>query len=66
MSVSPAGSSAALALATATAGQVPDPQARQAQVNAQADLLQAMRGVELPTTMVLARLSDGQGIDLYL
>ncbi|HEU5107958.1 MAG TPA: hypothetical protein VFT95_05320 [Micromonosporaceae bacterium] len=66
MSVSPLGSSAALALgALAAPGQPPDPAARQAQVNAQADLLQAMRGVELPTKMVAA-LSDGRGIDLYV
>jgi hypothetical protein len=48
------------------AGHAPDPQTRQAQVNAQADLLQAIRGVELPVKMVMARLSDQQGVDLYL
>jgi hypothetical protein len=65
MSVTPVGSSAALALSVAAApGQPPDPQARRAQVNAQADLLQAMRGVDLPAKMVAA-LGDGQGIDLY-
>jgi len=66
MTVSPTGSSAALALGMVTApGQPPDPNARQAQVNAQADLLQAMRGVDLPTKMVAA-LSDGKGIDVYV
>jgi hypothetical protein len=65
MSVTPVGSSAALALGIAAApGRPPDPHARQAQVNAQADLLQALRGVDLPTKMVAA-LGDGQGVDLY-
>lgn len=67
MSVTAIGSGAALPLRiVTTAGQMPDPQAQQAQVNAQADLLQAMRGVDLPTKMVLARLSDNQGVDLYM
>jgi hypothetical protein len=54
---------AALALTLVT---TPDPQTRQAQVNAQADLLQAVRGVDLPTKMALAKLSDNKGIDIYL
>jgi hypothetical protein len=47
------------------AGQVPDPVTRQEQVNATADLLQAVRGVNLPG-IAAARMSDGKGIDLYL
>jgi hypothetical protein len=67
VSINPLGSGAALPLGLVTAaGQAPDPQAQKAQVNAQADLLQALRGVELPVTMVLARLSDNQGVDLYM
>jgi len=54
---------AALALTLVT---TPDPQTRQAQVNAQADLIQAVRGVDLPTKMALAKLTDNKGIDLYL
>jgi len=50
----------------AAPGRTPDPEAQQAQVNAQADLLQALRGVDLPVKMVAARLSDNQGVDLYL
>lgn len=51
---------------TAAAGQIEDPAARQAQVNAQADLLQATRGMELPLKLVAARVSDNQGVDLYM
>lgn len=48
-------------------GTSPDPQAQQAQVNAQADLLQAMRsGDGLALKMVAARVSDGKGVDLYM
>lgn len=67
MSVSSIGSNAALPLAmVAAVGQPADPQTQKAQVNAQADLLQAARGVELPVKMALARLSDNQGVDLYM
>ncbi len=44
---------------------VEDPQVRQAKVNAQADLLLAVRGVNLPG-IAAARLNDGGGIDLHL
>ncbi|GIJ43888.1 hypothetical protein Val02_07740 [Virgisporangium aliadipatigenens] len=49
----------------AAAGRTPDPAARQAQVNAQADLLQAIRQVDLPTKVVNL-INDKKGIDLYL
>ncbi len=49
----------------AASGKAPDPEARQAAVNAQADLLSAVRGVNLPG-IAAAKLSDGGGIDLYL
>ncbi|GIE90814.1 hypothetical protein [Actinoplanes regularis] len=48
------------------AGQMQDPQARQAQVNAQADLLQALVSTDLPMKMVQSTLSDGRGVDLYM
>ncbi|BFU44675.1 hypothetical protein [Krasilnikovia sp. MM14-A1004] len=63
MSVGAIGSAA---FAVLSPGQLPDPYARQTQVNAQADLLQAMLGMDLPTKMVLGKLNDGQGVDLYL
>jgi hypothetical protein len=67
MSISSIGSGAALPVGiVAAAGQTPDPQAQHAQANAQADLLQALRGVDLPVKMVMARITDGQGVDLYL
>jgi hypothetical protein len=67
MSISSIGSGTALSLGIVlAAGQAPDPQAQKAQANAQADLLNAVQGADLPMKMVLARLSDGQGIDLYL
>jgi hypothetical protein len=47
-------------------GLLPDPQARQAQVNAQADLLQAMVSSDLPMKLVQCSLGDGKGVDLYL
>jgi hypothetical protein len=65
MSVGSIGAGAAIAFQVATAGSgPPDPAARQAQVNAQADLLQALRGVTLPA-IAAAHLSDGKGVDLY-
>ncbi|HEX5741181.1 MAG TPA: hypothetical protein VFY17_06450 [Pilimelia sp.] len=42
-----------------------DPQARQAQVNAQANLLLALKGVR-HGAQVLPRLSDGAGVDMYM
>jgi hypothetical protein len=47
-------------------GTVQDPQARQAQVNAQADLLQAMVSSDLPAKLVQCTLNDGKGVDLYM
>jgi hypothetical protein len=67
MAISPVGSDTAqIFAAVAAAGRVPDPQAQQAQVNAQADLLQAMNSTDLPLKMVAARVSDGKGVDVYL
>ena len=67
MSINPIGSAAAQPLGLVTgAGRTPDPQAQKAQVNAQADLLQALRGVDLPVKMVNTVLSDNKGVDLYL
>jgi hypothetical protein len=63
MSVNPI-SGNALGL-VATAGRTADPAARQAQVNAQADLLQAVRQVDLPTK-VAQLINDRKGVDLYL
>ncbi|WP_189169573.1 hypothetical protein [Pilimelia anulata] len=46
------------------AGQTVDPAARQAQVNAQADLLQALRGVAHGGT-VLSGVTASGGFDTY-
>ncbi len=51
--------------AVPAAGQAPDPEARQAQVNATADLLQAVRGIDLPG-IAAAKISQEGGIDIYL
>lgn len=66
MAVTMTGFGGALPFRTPTAGQTQSPESKQAQVNAQADMLQAMRGVELPMKMVAAKLQDGQGVDLYM
>jgi hypothetical protein len=51
---------------TPTAGGAPvDPRVQRAQVNAQADTLQALMGTR-HTTIVAARVADGQGIDLFM
>ena len=63
MSIGSIGSGAAFVVAAS--GAPPDPAAQKAQVNAQANLLQALRGVELPA-QAAARMSDGQGVDLYV
>jgi hypothetical protein len=55
----------AVPFAVAAAGQAPDPEARKAQVNAQADLLQAVRGINL-AGVASAKIADGGGIDIYL
>jgi hypothetical protein len=49
----------------AASGKAPDPEARQAAVNSQADLLNAVRSVKLPA-VAAAKLNDGGGVDLYL
>jgi hypothetical protein len=65
MSTSSIGSAAAASFGVAATGQAPDLTTQKAQVNAQADLLQAARGINLPGIAV-ALLSDGEGIDLYM
>ncbi|RZU54342.1 hypothetical protein EV385_6293 [Krasilnikovia cinnamomea] len=52
--------------AVIAAGQQQDPYSQQAQVNAQADLLNALVSSDLPMKLVVANLSDGRGVDLYL
>ncbi len=67
MSISPVSFGGASPLGmVAAVGETPDPKLQKAQANAQADLLQAVRGVDLPVKMVLARLSDGKGVDMYM
>ena len=56
---------AAAPFSVQAAGQAPDPAARQEQVNATADLLQAVRGVNLPGVASAAISREG-GIDIYL
>lgn len=64
MSIGPIVSNGAAPLGlVAAAGQAPDPAAQRAQVTAQADLLQALRGVDLARTAT-AQLFDGKGIDI--
>jgi hypothetical protein len=65
MSVSSVGAGAMFALRVTTGGATPDPSSQHAQVNAQADLLQALMGVKLPA-IAAAHLSDGTGVDLYM
>jgi hypothetical protein len=66
MSINSIGSGTALSVGlVAAVGKRPDPEAQQAAVNAQADLLQATRTVDLPTRTINA-ITDGQGVDLYL
>ncbi|MET8152878.1 hypothetical protein ACIBSW_19810 [Actinoplanes sp. NPDC049668] len=65
MSVGSVGAGAMFALRTAIGAGTPSPEARQGQVNAQADLLQALMGLRMPA-IAAARLSDGAGVDLYL
>jgi hypothetical protein len=65
MSVSSIGAGAAFAFRVATAGTTPDPSSQHVQVNAQADLLQALMGIKLPA-IAAAQLSDGTGVDLYM
>ncbi|MBO3744196.1 hypothetical protein [Actinoplanes flavus] len=60
------GSIGSVPFSVIAAGQLQDPQARQEQVNAQADLLQALVSSDLPVKMVQASLNDGKGVDLYL
>ncbi len=64
MSVGAIGAQASYQLAMPI-GQRLDPEAQQAVVNAQADLLQATRTMDLPATVANA-VSDGTGVDLYL
>ena len=47
------------------AGVSVDPETQRAQASAQADLLNALRGIG-SAGMVADRVSDGKGIDLYL
>ncbi|MEU7904940.1 hypothetical protein [Actinoplanes sp. NPDC049118] len=65
MSVSSVGAGAMFAFRAATGAGTPSPSAQQAEVNAQADLLQALMGLRLPA-IAAARLSDGTGVDLYM
>jgi hypothetical protein len=63
MSVSSVGS--AVSFNVIAAGQQPDLQQQKAQANAQADLLTALRGTNLPGN-TFAKLRDGGGIDIYM
>jgi len=66
LSVNSIGSGAALPFGmVAAAGKAPDPEAQKAQVNAQADLLLAVRSANR-SSVVAARLSDSARIDVYL
>jgi hypothetical protein len=65
MSVGSIGAGAAFAFRVATVGSVPDPDTQRAQVNAQADLLSALRGVNRGS-VAAARVTDGAGVDIYM
>jgi hypothetical protein len=65
MSINAIGSGTALSIGVVAAGQRLDPETQRAQVNAQADLLQAVRTADLPAK-ALSAVTDGQGVDLYL
>jgi hypothetical protein len=65
MSVSAVGAGAMFAFKAAIGAGSPSPAAQQDQVNAQADLLQALMGMRMPA-IAAAHLSDGAGVDLYM
>jgi hypothetical protein len=65
MSVSSVGAGAMFAFKAAIGAGSPSPSAQQDQVNAQADLLQALMGLRMPA-IAAAHLSDGAGVDLYM
>jgi len=65
MSVSSIGAGAMFAFKAAIGAGSPSPSAQQEQVNAQADLLQALMSVRMPA-IAAAHLSDGTGVDLYM
>lgn len=65
MSVGSINAGAMFAFRAATGVGTPSPAAQQGQVNAQADLLQALMGARLPA-IAAAHLSDGAGVDLYM
>jgi hypothetical protein len=46
-------------------GQTPDLRAQKQQANAQADLLTALMGAQLPE-VAAAKLADGAGVDIYM
>jgi hypothetical protein len=71
MSINAIGSGTALSLSVPLASsQSNDPQAYQAAVNAQADLLQAVRHADLPAQVAAdlprAERTDGGVVDVYL
>lgn len=56
---------AAVNWSASPAGVSVDPETQRAQAGAQADLLNALRGIG-SAGMVADRVSDGKGVDLYL
>ena len=68
MSINAIGAGSAVSWSVPPAGASVDPETQRAQVRAQADMLSALRGVGHTglTAIAAARLTDGQGIDLYV
>ena len=65
MSIGAIGAGAALNWSAPPVGVSVDPETQRAQAGAQADLLNALRGIG-SAGMVADRVTDGKGIDLYL
>jgi hypothetical protein len=66
MSISSVGAASAVSWTVPAAGvQAADPQAQREQASAQADMLKALMSVK-HTGTVAAKVSDGQGVDVYL
>ena len=66
MSISSVGAASAVTWTVPAAGvQAADPEAQREQASAQADMLKALMSVKHGHT-VAARVSDGEGVDVYL
>jgi hypothetical protein len=65
MAIDAIGGGAAVAWRAPSAATAADPRAQKEQANAQADLLNALRGTR-HGSMVASRVTDGAGVDVYM